>query len=218
MASQRNAVRAGIFMLASVVAAVMFIIAIAGTSTFFTTYRHYPVIFALQDDVGGLRRGDDVRLGGLKVGSVEELRFVKAGSEGAGQPAADSIVVSIEVPAQYPIKTDAKVNVQSTLTGVTSINISDLGRGVDPVEGQYLQGSPDAMTVFTRSLGEDSPKLTADLDEGGATLRTIRRVGETVGEDVHDTITFDVRPRLRDVSESAIGALNSIHDMLGPST
>ncbi|HTW95550.1 MAG TPA: MlaD family protein [Tepidisphaeraceae bacterium] len=213
MAKQRNALTAGIFMLVSIAAAVYVIIAIAGTSSLFSHFRHYSAEFTLQDDIGGLRKGDDVRIGGLKVGTVTGIQFVRAGSRGAENPPVDSIDVGMDIPAEYPVDTDAKVGVQTTLTGVTSLNISDLGTAGPLVDGQYLHGTPDATAVFFRTLGQIAPKLADDVDQVGSTLQTYR----SLGNDVHITLNQDVRPRLRAVSNSAVAALDSIHNMLGPS-
>ena len=80
MAKNRNALGAGIFMVISLAGAIAIVIGIAGSGQFTQHFATHMVSFKLQDNLGGLRKGDDVRLGGLKVGSVENIFFVARGS------------------------------------------------------------------------------------------------------------------------------------------
>jgi ABC-type transporter Mla subunit MlaD len=214
MANQRNAVRAGIFILLSVAGAIAIVVGITGSAAFTEQFMSRTISFTLADNIGGLRKGDDVRLGGLKVGIVKEIRFVKKDSMGEGKPAADSILVTVSIPTQYPLSTDAKVNVETGLTGVTDINISDLGHGPEMAETDILAGEPDALTAFKASLATLGPKVGVVLDKAHATLDTYDKAGALVSSDVHGLST-DLHGRLKQVGDSAQGALDSIHEMLG---
>ncbi|MGA2230744.1 MAG: MlaD family protein [Tepidisphaeraceae bacterium] len=217
MANSRNAVRAGFFMLVSLAGAIAIVIGIAGYTQFTTPYATHLVGFTLQDNVGGLRKGDDVRLGGLKVGIVNDIRYVKAGTLGDNRPTADGIIAWISIPADYVLTTDATVSIETSLTGVTAVNISNLGRGQELASDAVLVGKPDALTAFKDSLADFGPKLNADLDKVHSTLDTYDKAGAKASVDIHELVA-DLHARLKQVSDSAQAALDSIHELLGPST
>ena len=210
MAQNRNAVRAGIFMILSVMGAIAIILAIGGSADFTAHFQRHLISFSLRDNIGGLRRGDDVRLGGFKVGSVEDIEFVKKGSEGNGGPPSDCLVVTIAVPQRYIIATDASVGIETTLTGVCSINISDLGSGPELSADTILAGKPDDFTVLRTRLSELVPKVTATVD-------VYKHAGEVLTADIHDLVG-EFKLRIQKVSASAVKALDAIHDFLGPAS
>src|SRR5438034_2697403 len=78
MNKKRNALRSGIFIILSIVLAVAIIIGIKGLDRILDPVDRRTVRFTLQDDLGGLRVGDDVRIGGYKVGQVREIEVVPA--------------------------------------------------------------------------------------------------------------------------------------------
>src|SRR3954451_19781071 len=73
MAKQRNNLKAGIFILVSVALIVTIILSITGLQRFIMPEQERTVSFRLSDDLGGLRVGDEVRLGGFKVGTVRDI-------------------------------------------------------------------------------------------------------------------------------------------------
>ncbi len=180
MVKQRNALRAGIFMLVSLALIVFVIVAISGAAKFTQSFKTYPVAFSMQDDIGGLRPGDDVRIGGLKVGSVRDIQIDQERS---------AVVVFIDIPAKYILARNAAVQVQHGLTGVAGININDLGRGATLASNDSLRGNPDAITDFTHQLAAMAPdlrqtlanvkiasdKLNTDLDKFARDVRFLHR-------------------------------------------
>src|SRR5437762_1302265 len=84
--------------------------------------------------VGGLRVGDDVRLGGFKVGRI---RGVEAADLDSPEP---KVHVTFALPAKYVLREDTKVGLQSTLTGSSNLNIADLGRGNPTPAGFIFSG------------------------------------------------------------------------------
>lgn len=204
-------------MILSVAGAIAIVIGIAGSAQFTTHYQTHLISFTLEDNVSGLRKGDDVRLGGLKVGTVEEIRFDKKGALGNDLPAVDSIVVGISLPVEYTLAVDAKASIESSLTGVTSVNITDLGSGSALADDALLAGSPDSLTAFKSSLATLGPKLNDDLDKIHHTLDTYDKAGSTASTDVHQLAT-DLRVRVDKVEESAVAALDAVRGWFGPST
>jgi ABC-type transporter Mla subunit MlaD len=217
MAATRNALRAGIFMVVSLAGGIAIVIGIAGSSRFTEHFTKHLVGFTLGDNVGGLRPGDDVRLGGLKVGAVEAINFVGRGSQGNGQPAVDRIVVTMLVPDQYTIGSDAQVSIETTLTGVTTVNITDLGAGPPLAADAILVGKPDSLSALKASLAALVPKIDRDLDDVHHTLGIYDDAGTKASFEIH-SLAADLHVRLKQFTESAVRALDSVHDLLGPST
>src|SRR4051794_37128117 len=75
MAKDRNAFKAGLFIVISIVLIIAVIVGIKGAGEFIEPDQIRNVAFKLSDDVGGLRMGDDVRVGGLKVGIVRSIKI-----------------------------------------------------------------------------------------------------------------------------------------------
>jgi len=225
MAKQRNALRAGIFMLASLVLIVFVIVAISGAAKFTQAFKTYPVAFSLQDDIGGLRPGDDVRIGGLKVGSVRDIRIDQDRS---------AVIVFVDIPAKYKIEKDANIQVQHGLTGAAGININNLGTAGELASNDFLRGNPDALTGLTHQLsgiGGDlhqtlanfkvaSVKLNIDLDKFAQTSDSFTSTGfaaTTTVQELHVRVP-ELIARVENVTDSAERLLVTWRDFLGPSS
>jgi len=225
MAKQRNALRVGIFMIVSLGLIVFVVIAISGAARFTQAFTTYPVAFSLQDDVGGLRPGDDVRIGGVKVGDVRDIRIDRARS---------AIVVLIDVPARYALAKDAGVRVQHGLTGSSSINIDSFGAGSPLADGDYLLGRPDQLAGLMHELAGMKPdvgqvlsnlkiasgKLNVDLDKLAATSDSLTATGFEMTSTVQG---LRVRvPEIIDRYQSAVDAvvrmLDAVRQFVGPSS
>jgi phospholipid/cholesterol/gamma-HCH transport system substrate-binding protein len=224
MAKPRNALRAGIFMLISLALIIFVIVAISGAAKF-TRSKTYPVAFSLQDDIGGLRAGDEVRIGGLKVGSVRDIRIDQERS---------AVIVFIDVPASYNIAKDANIQVQHGLTGAAGININNLGSGGALAANDFLRGNPDAITGLMHQLsgmGADlhqtlanfkiaSGKLNTDLDKFAQTSDSFTATGfaaTTTVQELHVRIP-ELIARVENLTDSAMRLLVTWRDFLGPSS
>ena len=175
------------------------------------------VQFKLKDDLGGLRVGDDVRVGGYKVGTVNKI----APDDGA-EP---HLLVTVTLPARYTLHSDATVGVRTSLTGSACVNVVSLGSKGKLGADEMLVGTPDPKTVAFASLSnlaklcggghcrhithkvrtETLPKVNDAVD---STTRLVRHVDEKV-----DPIVV----KYEQVTEKAGGALDSVHEMIGPS-
>src|SRR6476620_8438731 len=135
MKKERNELKAGLFMLVSVGLIIGVIIGIKGATRFLQPIQRHQVRFKFSDDIGGLAEGDDVRLGGAKVGTIRELDIRESGDN-------PGIFITIAIPQRYQLHQDASVKVQSTVTGVSVLNIESLGTGAAPLlaEGQVIEG------------------------------------------------------------------------------
>jgi phospholipid/cholesterol/gamma-HCH transport system substrate-binding protein len=225
MEKQRNALRAGIFMLISLGLVIFVIIAISGAAKFTERFTTYPVAFSLGDDIGGLRPGDDVRIGGLKMGSISDIRI---------DPKRSAVVVFIDVPTRYPLAKDAGVSVQRGLTGSASVNIDSFGTGPQLAPGGFLIGQPDALAGLMRRLSAMGPdlqqtvvnlktasgKLNVDLDKLAATSDSFTATGfaaTTTVQDLHVRVP-EIISHYENLTDSAVRMLDTVHDFVGPSS
>jgi ABC-type transporter Mla subunit MlaD len=203
-AKSRNDLKAGIFIIVSIGLIMTVIFSIRGIGGLFDPDQRRTVAFRLTDDLGGLRVGDDVRLGGFKIGNVVSIRVARDVATAAPAPAAappttepstrpaapddgTRLLVTIRMPARYDLREDARIAIQSTITGTTSLNIDQLGTGRPLPDGVALVGRPSPMTALLAALGELSPELTP----------TVRSVRGTV-DDVRGRILPEVRGAVAD--------------------
>jgi len=155
MKSERNDLKAGIFILVSLMLIVAVIIGIKGIGRILEPSQDATVVFNLSDDIGGLRAGGDVRIGGFKVGVVRRIELV----ESPGEP--PRIVVRCAVPVRFQIRKDARVRVQDTLTGSSWLNFDSLGTPGAPLlaSTDTLTGRPSAMTTLLASASDVAPEI-----------------------------------------------------------
>ncbi len=206
MAKKRNATRAGVFMVVSVALTVFVIIAVSGAGRFTQSFSTYPIAFSLKDNVAGLRPGDDVRIGGVRVGSVQEIQIVNKPVE-AGEGRA--ILVFIEVPSKYTLGKDASVRVEKGLTGTAEINIEDLGTGPAITHGQYVRGKPDALLAFENKLSEIAPNLPPIVDN-------VKAASVKLNDDL--TKFGQTADSFTETGHHATNTMDVVHDLIGPST
>jgi len=84
---QSNAVRAGVFVLLSVLLAVVIIVILSGVVERLKPANVYVVRFPLSVGAQGLSEGSEVRVGGQKVGQVSGVGFSPNGeAAGSGTP------------------------------------------------------------------------------------------------------------------------------------
>src|SRR2546421_8904284 len=98
MRNERNALKAGLFMIISLALIIGVIIGIKGFGRLTEENEVRTVTFGLSDNIGGLRIGDDVRVGGLKVGVVKDLEFQEKPQDGS----KPRITVWITIPTRIP--------------------------------------------------------------------------------------------------------------------
>jgi hypothetical protein len=221
MKKERNATKAGFFIVFSAALIVVIVLAIKGGGHLAEPMQSRVVRFKLSDDLGGLRVGDDVRVGGYKVGAVSAI------DPDDLDGAEPHLLVTFSLPARYKLHSDAIVGVQTSLTGTTCVNVAGLGSPARPEATGSLVGTPDPKAVALAGLakaGDDVagiarefrsntlPKVNGAVDSfrqtGDSTTHLVRHVDEKV-----DPIVS----RYDGVTLKAGDALDSIHEMIGPS-
>ena len=210
MSKERNELKAGAFIIITFVLAVIVVVWINGAGMGPSQVR--TVVFKLSDDVGGLRVGDDVRLGGYKVGIVREIEPKDLGSADA------KLLVTITLPARYTLHPDAVVGIQSGLTGAVNLNIESVGAGAALPDGAYLVGKPDPKAQLFASIGRMTPHLENAVTQ--VDTQTISKVNQTVDstKTLIQHVNAKVDPiveRYNKVADSAGGAVGQINDLMG---
>ena len=155
MHTERNELKAGAFIVITLLLAVVVMVRIRGYGVGATQTRE--IAFKLTDDLGGLQVGDDLRLGGYKVGTVRDIHGVELGTPNA------RLLVTVTLPAEYTLHTDAVVAVQSGLTGATNLNIENVGSGKPLADKQWVAGKPDPKSALLASLGRMGPQLESTV-------------------------------------------------------
>src|SRR3954447_9969997 len=121
MFKDRNAFIAGLFIIFSFALAVTVLVLIRGQGM--GPSRVVTATFQVSDDLGGLANGDDVRIGGIKVGIVKDIQFVtRDGSE-------PRIQIRFSIPSSTTLHENAIVRAQNGITGTSNLNIENIGTG-----------------------------------------------------------------------------------------
>ena len=178
--ADKNALKAGLFIVGSVVLALVVFFSVTGLG--FLDGQKWTVRFGLSEDVSGIASGSEVRVGGLKRGQVEsidlsdDLKYVE---------------VRVRLPDDLKLKKGAKVTVQSTVTGVAWLNFSDLGDGDELSPKNPLDGSAGSLSSLLASVNEIAPQAT----------ELVRHVRETTLPKVDSTF---------DKIDTAVGSVDDV--------
>jgi ABC-type transporter Mla subunit MlaD len=219
MQSERNSLKAGLFIVASVALIISVIVAIKGLGRFLEPVQRHQVRFALSDDVGGLAEGDQVRIGGASVGTVRDISLDT-------DSASPGIVITFAIPRKFKVHTDAVLTVQSTLTGVSVLNFESLGKGTMLPEGQMLAGKPGASFsalaamatgVFGDARTTTIPKVNVALDKAANTIDVYKGTGENATELIK-YVRSKVDPiidRYNNIADKGAFAMNEIGALFG---
>ena len=228
MNNERNALRAGLFILLSTILVVAVVLSIKGVGRFSEGRVTRTVTFKLTDDIGGLRVGDDVRVGGWKVGTVQQIEAFGLETDNP------QLHVTFELPGRFKLKENAKVGVQQTLTGSAALNIDHLGKGREYAADEPVAGRPDPKTALLASLGDAGPDLAATIKDvrvaaadiktntvpkANAALDSFKVTGDSATALVSD-VKGQVAPaveKYNGVADKTGAMMQSITDMVGPS-
>jgi phospholipid/cholesterol/gamma-HCH transport system substrate-binding protein len=194
MQNERNAFKAGLFIILSIVLICMITVLIKGVGRFTEATLIRSVQFTLTDNIGGLRIGDDVRVGGLKVGIVKSIDLIPQSNGG------HSILVSFTIPQRIPIHKNAHLVVESTVTGTSDLNIDSLGDGAILAANDPLVGSPGTLTTLLAGAQQIMPLVKDTIAD--VKTQTIPRIN----------ITFD---KFGGTADTGKEALAQIRDLFG---
>ena len=226
MATDKNAVRAGIVIVTATALIVGGVLAIAGLSGL-ETKRHYTARFRLSDDIGGLRPGDDVRIGGFKVGAVTSVELVTASAEGvsdAGTPPSldkgPHIDVGFDIPARYPLKQEARVTVGGLIRSVF-LNVDVVGQGKDLSPSEFVRGAPGLMGNLAGAVASFQTEVVPRVNKAVDSFDITSREATAVIQDIHkqvDPMSVKVHGVLDDAhvaATQASRAAGNFADLIG---
>jgi ABC-type transporter Mla subunit MlaD len=188
--TERSQLKAGLFIIFSIALIFCIIVGIKGISVVFSPVDERRVHFSLSDNIGGLRIGDDVRIGGFKVGVVRKIDL--KGLEDGGQP---RLVVDFSIPQKYPLHENAHLSIETTVTGTSVLNIDNVGSGTLLADNNELTGNPSALSAFLASAGSSGPDL----------------------RDIIHTVKTTTVPKVNTTLTSFTGAADQIDSLLGDS-
>ncbi len=180
MTNDRNAFKAGLFIILSIVLIILVVVGIKGITRLLEPYQMRTAYFKLTDDVSGLQVGDDVRVGGLKVGFVRSLDVEQPMD--SQQP---RVAVTFQMPKRLVLRVGTRIAVQGTLTGASWLNIESMGSGSPLGPKAALMGSPGAYAQVFTALGQVAPELrdlvrdvrTTTVPRANAALVTFKNTG-----------------------------------------
>lgn len=198
---QRDAFRAGVFMLLSIVLILIMIVAIKGFVRVFEPVQLRAARFALHDDLGGLQVGDNLRVAGFTVGDIQSIRLIT----NVQRP---YVRVTFTMPRKYILRTGATVVIGGTITGTSWLNFESLGSG-PPLPGNYvLTGHPSGISHALATVAALAPQIKDMVTQVRTTTvplinADLVKLGNTA-DSIHAA------------AASASGVLNSVHDDIPP--
>lgn len=202
MNKNRNALLAGFFMICSIALIVAVVIGVRGFTMENKVTR--TASFKLTDNISGLRMGDDVRIGGHRVGAVKDIRLVTENN-------AQLVLVRFTVPESADLRKDARVAIESSVTGVSNLNIDSLGAGAVLTENDRLPGTPSALVAILEAAKELAPNLNGAVTD--VRQKTIPKVNETI-----DKVKGHIDPtatKVQGLADRGSEALVNIRDVFG---
>ena len=182
MNTERNAFKAGLFIILSIVGTFLIVLAIRGAGDFVNPMERRHIVFRLAANLSGLRVGDDVRIGGFTVGDVRDISVISRDDPRVGHLAAqlpsitdpEVILVTVGIPKKYQLRKGSRVLVEAAVTGPSAINFQSLGNGEVLAAHTPLIGQ--AGGVFG-SLQEITPSLEGVLAQmNGQTMPSVNGI------------------------------------------
>lgn len=205
MAANGNALRSGIFIVSAALVCLAVVIVVSGPDRFASKTK-YVAVFGVTDDLQGVRAGDEVRLGGVRVGNVKSV-VVNTEIE------VPDIRVTVMLPTKYVVREGATISVGG-LIGSAWLNVDSLGASANSrlPEGGVIQGAPSALT----RLSQLAPKLDAILAD--VKSRTLPGIDRTIEE--YRLVAADARaknlPAIETAANTARQLLEDVRAQITP--
>ncbi|MFP4143545.1 MAG: MlaD family protein [Phycisphaeraceae bacterium] len=193
----RHSFAAGLIILLSLAAIIIVTVLLGGISRWFEEQQSHTAIFPISEGVSGLSSGDDVRIGGLRVSTVDSIRLLTDDGDAR-------LRVTFELPADVTLREGAVLTAESSFAGSAYLNISNLGsgsplgpdqpitgrsRGIDDVI-QTAAGIAEDVREMVRSAEQESlPQFNQTLAAAEAAARDIQTASTEA-----QTLVRDARP------------------------
>lgn len=214
MKSDRSNLKAGLFIVISILLILGVLLSIRGFGKLFQPSQTRVAVFKLTDDIGGLGIGDDVRIGGYRVGQVKDIQLdePQAGSA-QSQP---QINVIFTMPSKYKIRDNASLRIQTTVTGQSVLNFESLGMGNPLSDTQTIIGQPGTFSQVIGALAKaapDIPQITSNFRTS-----TVPSINTTIAH--YDELAILARRQIDPDQDKTIGQtarqmLAEVRDVMG---
>jgi ABC-type transporter Mla subunit MlaD len=198
---QRDAFRAGVFMLLSIMLILVLIVAIKGFARVFEPVQVRAARFSLRDDLGGLQVGDNLRVAGFTVGEIQSIRLIT----NVKKP---FVRVTFTMPKKYTLRTGAQVVIGGTITGTSWLNFESLGSGKPLPPDYVLTGRPSGISHALATVASLAPQIKAMVTQVRTTTVPLINADLTKLGATADSI--------RTAATSASGVLQSVHGEIKP--
>ncbi len=208
MNDTRKATVAGLLILVSIAACVAIVITTANAGRHRAKTSTYVATFGAGSDVQGIDDKSSVRILGVDVGRVKKVSVVAS-------PQGDPTVhVAFTLPVDYTLHHDAKIAVQSQITGGARLNIESLGSSAQPAvaPGGSIAGYTLTLGDVMADLRGLVPQAQSGLASFTATSDSVRTLATKM-----DTKVDGVVDRYHEVMKTADSALANASDLLGDS-
>ncbi len=145
MATQRENVRAGLFVLMGIVLGMVILFLLTDFRSLVERRQEVRVYYRLDDGLRGLKPGAAVTLGNVPIGNVTTIADFERDGTVLGQ------VVTFEIPSRYKVHRNATIELDvPTLGAGTKLNIRSLGSGDLYAPHAVLDGA-----IATNPLAQD---------------------------------------------------------------
>jgi ABC-type transporter Mla subunit MlaD len=242
---RRHELMAGIFVVLALAAIFVMLILISDFGSMFRSMRRYTVTFTVCQSVEGLSGGAPVKLGGYKIGNVIHVRPQRAAESrpkddppeasaaAEGQSACPRpwrMVVTFQIPEEYELATDARVELVRPLLGTDAVlNITDVGAERKATEADQIVGRIASAPFLSDAVeqlgfGDDERlavqkivalvhSLAESLAAGGQSIEDLLRDGGEVYQLVTNArkASEQLGPILDNVEQASV----SVRSMLG---
>ena len=222
-------VKVGIVVSVTVALILVFLFFLSGYNPFTKSYR----IYVLYNFAGGIELGSPVRVAGVKVGKVDQIRFFEPGHKFEEEPVSIGIRLLIDRRAQEMIRRDSKFYINMAgIIGEKYIEITpgssqapvledgETVRGIDPPRlEQFLSqgyGIFEKLSKKIESISEqDKEKLRAMLDNLMVLAENLANFTSVIQELSQENQKL---LNLLDQTESLLFNLNALLEPLVPHT
>ncbi len=170
MTNEKNALKAGLFIVLCILLGVGILIGIRGTGQLFNPMRDITVAFDLGENLGGLKVGDQVRVNGVQQGRVKDIRFVEPDKDAV----ASRFEVDFTLPTVYDLRKDAMIEVEQGLTGTSNLNVNAFGTGEPVKSGDVLDGQGGALARVMQRAPQVVDTLDATLADARGAINDVR--------------------------------------------
>ncbi len=204
---RQNNVRAGVFVTLSLILGLsIFGILTNAWDRMVRSTLSYTIAFQVEEGIGMLATGSQVRLGGVLIGVVTSV----SPRVEIGEPTS-IIDVGFEVHADYVLYDNASIHAREGLLGSTGwLSITNVGNGTIATSDTQLVGS--SQTMLAQMLGNDAE---LNISKSLAALRKISEMLSVEGGTLSMLIGEEEASAIREAISAAKDGLVAIDSMVG---